>query len=1044
MANVLVIGKGAREHAIIHRLVQSLNVTHLYTVNNSYFKLPYQSTDTPGYDKITNLEYKLEEDQENGFNDEIDDYLKIALNPELAINFVLVGPENYLANGIKDLCDKHNIPCFGPTQSQAKIESSKIYSKDIMQTLGLPTADYRSFTHLDKALTFYRENFEASVGYNVIKEDGLAGGKGVLVSSSIEKGEEFITQYFTKHCSSGNEDGPRILIEKCLHGKEVSVLAFCNGNRAYLMPTARDFKRVYDGNKGPNTGGMGAFCPGNLLNPDQLMKIQRHMDNVVVNLGYVGVLYAGLMISDDGSISFLEFNCRFGDPETQAILPLLHPDCDLFEIMQRCVNKESLDGGVVKWTNNCTINVVLSHIDYPYRKLNNENATEVTFIGKNYYNYLRAKYGNNVCELYNANITYNESDGKYYTTGGRVMSVVICMPRLLDCFNTVYRLCELVSYIGINYRRDIAREYIIHDSVTKRLSYVQRTGDFVLTKIPTIAFFQSNDSKENAVLNTLLASVINSKTDSNIKTKFWAKPGVVVCYNTSSILYNTAIKHDIPVILLPTRLNSTYINVIDLLRAYDIDMILYNDYKEFMQYHDSIKYFDVEFGTNQICVDSNLHNYTIADGCIRDISKITYYVRAKNKLHPLYVGQIINDTSNLFNINSTCQIDDYKELFKSTSFIEYIMFYNMQPLNYRVDINEGNEFVEYLGKLRTPNNCDLIDTNGFCSVWKNYSMCTDGVGTKLDLALKYNMLEGIGIDLVAMCANDMYVHGAKPTAFLDYLAVDRMDKTLCKTLVDSINKGCKIAGCSLTGGETAEMKGMYRSKKCDLGGFLIGDSPTTINHICSNDDFRSGMHILGLPSSGIHSNGFTLVNDILHNLDLQAQLDSNCSLVSHSLIKQLLKPTRIYSDVLKLIDSQIGIHGIAHITGGGFPDNINRLCKSFDICNLDDNDYIAKSIETPYCKFDFELDDMFDYLDQMNKKQGIGSEYEKVISQFRWVQRMSNMSMKDMLHTFNCGIGMVFIVDVSFLETVKVKGLPYANEFIKLGEMRYKDNQINL
>ena len=110
------------------------------------------------------------------------------------------------------------------------------------------------------------------------------------------------------------------------------------------------------------------------------MQIQRYMDNVVVNLGYIGVLYAGLMISDDGSMSFLEFNCRFGDPETQAILPLLHSDCDLFEIMQRCVNKESLDGGFVKWTDNCTINVVLSHIDYPYRKFSIENAIEVTFL----------------------------------------------------------------------------------------------------------------------------------------------------------------------------------------------------------------------------------------------------------------------------------------------------------------------------------------------------------------------------------------------------------------------------------------------------------------------------------------------------------------------------------------------------------------------------------------------------------------------------------------------------------------------------------------
>ena len=242
------------------------NVKRVLVCNNTYWNKPFYNKSE--YSKVEN----------HTLNDtSISSYIDFA--KEHKIGLVVVGPEKYLAEGIVDEFTKHGILCFGPTQEMAKIESSKSYGKEIMKQLELPTADFEVYSNRENAKKFLIDNI--CDGYQVIKKDGLAGGKGVLVLKdekyeSLVKGLNYLDEIYEE------DDSSKILIEKKVSGVEVSVLAFCNGKKAYLMPPARDFKRIYDGDIGPNTGGMGAICPGDLLNDLQLQCIQSYMDSVVL------------------------------------------------------------------------------------------------------------------------------------------------------------------------------------------------------------------------------------------------------------------------------------------------------------------------------------------------------------------------------------------------------------------------------------------------------------------------------------------------------------------------------------------------------------------------------------------------------------------------------------------------------------------------------------------------------------------------------------------------------------------------------------------
>lgn len=323
-----------------------------------------------------------------------------------------------------------------------------------------------------------------------------------------------------------------------------------------------------------------------------------------------------------------------------------------------------------------------------------------------------------------------------------------------------------------------------------------------------------------------------------------------------------------------------------------------------------------------------------------------------------------------------------------------------------VDIDKGNELVSRIKKIVTPTfgRGVLTDIGGFSGLYAIGSdqyndpvlvSSTDGVGTKLNIAIKCNKHDTVGIDLVAMCVNDIAVGGARPLFFLDYLAVGKLDIDVASDIIKGIAEGCKIAKCSLIGGETAEMPGLYAEGDYDLAGFVVGIAER--DKIIDGSDIKVGDQIIGLASSGLHSNGFSLVRKICFE-ELGMGVDQHVEEFGCTLGDELLKPTRIYSESLLNLNKNFKLSGLVHITGGGFIDNVPRILPqgSRAIIHYDS----------------WKIPPIFDFL----KEKG-------------------NISAKEMCRTFNMGIGMIVIVDEDILDDVM-------QQLTALGETPYHLGEI--
>ena len=419
---VLVIGSGGREHALLWKLSQSPSVTDVYVV--------------PGDDGMSDVASLI---PIKG-NDDIIDFARL-----MQVDLTVAGPETVLTEGLADEFEKRGMAFFGPSKAAARIEGSKGFAKALMKKYGIPTAAYETFDDEEKAIAYLKANDTYPI---VIKADGLASGKGVIIAQSEEEAIDTVKDMLEGHTFSGA--GRSVVIEEFMEGEEASMLCFCDGTNVVPMISAQDHKRIFDFDKGPNTGGMGAYAPAPVMTKEMCeevnVRILRPIVAAMKKEGYPfkGCLYAGLMITSEGP-KVVEFNCRFGDPETEAVLPLF--DGDLARVMLDCVHGTLSDEAVV-WKKACAVDVVLASEGYPASHSSGEVISGIE----------DAKKAG--CLVFHAGTV--KKNGEYVVNGGRVLNVVALADTLAEAKAKAYEGVSRISWRGMQYRHDIADKGLLH------------------------------------------------------------------------------------------------------------------------------------------------------------------------------------------------------------------------------------------------------------------------------------------------------------------------------------------------------------------------------------------------------------------------------------------------------------------------------------------------------------------------------------------------------------------------------------------------------
>ncbi|XP_020810130.1 trifunctional purine biosynthetic protein adenosine-3 [Drosophila serrata] len=1119
---VLVIGSGGREHAICWKLSQSPKISQIFALPGSYGIQQVK--------KCQNLDAKVLDPK---------DFEAIAKwSKENEVSLVVVGPEDPLALGLGDVLQKAGIACFGPGKQGAQIEADKKWAKDFMLRHGIPTARYESFTDTDKAKAFIKS---APYPALVVKAAGLAAGKGVVVAANVEEACQAVDEILGQ--LKYGQAGATLVVEELLEGEEISVLAFTDGKNVRAMLPAQDHKRLGNGDSGPNTGGMGAYCPCPLISQPALELVQKAVLERAVQglakerISYQGVLYAGLMLTRDGP-RVLEFNCRFGDPETQVILPLL--ETDLFEVMLACCTGK-LDKVTLQWRSGVSaVGVILASAGYP------ETSTKgcvITGLPAN----------NTPTQLiFHSGLAVNK-EKQALTNGGRVLIAIALDAGLKEAAAKATKLAGSISFSGsgAQYRTDIAQKaFKIATANAPGLSYKDSgvdidAGDALVQRIKPLSrgtqrpgvlgglggfggLFRLNELSYKEPVIAEATQGVGAKIklalehelyenvgydlfalSANDLLEFGAEPvaflDYIACGKLNVPLAAQLVKgmadgcrdarcalvggetaempslygpgqHDMAGYCVGIVEKSRVLPRFDLYQPGDLLIGLPSSglhcagFNEILRRLQELKVnlkdlSPVDGGEDGLSLAHSLATPTrlyvqqllthlqngdeiksvahVTHGLLNDVKrllpegfettldfgavpvpKIFGWLAGKLKLsagtllerHNCGIGMllVLPQTSQLWRTSLPgAKVLGVLQRRAKTSTGAAVQVRNFTEQLERVAAPFGGlgerELPEELKKLSSKDTVTASRAECFenaagrrlTRVPGHYKdpiliLGTDGVGTKLKIAQQTNRNSSVGIDLVAMCVNDILCNGAEPLSFSSYYACGQWQEELAKEVHSGVLEGSRQANSSFIDSHSAALPLLYEPQVYDLAGFALGIAERS-GILPRLSDIQPGDVLIGLPSSGVHSNGFSLVHAVLKRVGLG--INDRAPFSEKTIGEELLVPTKIYVKALADLLSQPnhGIKALAHITGGGLSENIPRVLRKDLAVRLDANEFQLPPV-------------------------------------FAWLAAAGNISSSELQRTYNCGLGLVLVVYATDADRV-LKELRYPQRASVVGEV---------